>query len=486
MERLIRIINCLRGKEIHFLKSFYKERKENKRLELLNLILEGKVCLNSDACASVCREKHSSTLSQLKKRLRQDLLDIFVLSSFSEIKEEPVKAELECYKSLLLGKILIYKGLTDDGLEVLEKTSEQAGKFELHNIKLACDDVLRAFRSQKTFGNQSHLYNDQIRQSVQSIRNILYAKAINYPFISSKTFSYTSLSGNPNLHELEERSRKSNSRKAVHWYTMAIIHYYIQEDDLLKARHASSNLVKKLKNEPDHTSGYEVTEFYLQFSRILIFLQETEDAIWTAEKALENQDENRSETLPGLEMVFLAYLRSNNLCKAEKIIDTAAKIRNDHMVKLKDVWYLYKASLLFSQKKYRESAKWLVSNENMLNDKSSLKLSSKLFELINILEMEDYEWFEYKLEAYRKRLQRFGAKRIERINLFFRLLIALCKNNYDYNLTAIKEQIILKRFQSSDKAISWDPLGHEVINLAEWFISKTKSQREFKSVMIKV
>lgn len=471
MDILPRIINCLKSKEIQSIKSFLKEGNENKKLQLFNLMLEGHGVLDKTVVSGLSKGKHNSTLCQLKKRLKQDILNILIKSSFSDIKEESLRVELECHKRLLLGKILIYRGLTAEGLEVLEKAAELAEKFELHTIKLSCDDVLRTFRSRRMFGTQGQVYSDQINHSVESIRNILQAKAINYPFISSRTFSYASFSEEIPLKKLQEKSDQSKSRKAVHWYAMAIIHYYIQEGDVENAEIASYKLISRLKAERASVFNYEGREFYLQLSRIFLFLHQPKEALWGAEAALQCHSEQVSDMLPLLEVLFLANFRCKNFSKAEEMITIAEKIIEKDP-ELPNNIFLLRASLQFSQKKYRQVINSLACNDHAVSDGFILKLNSRFLELITILEMGDYEWFEYKYEAFRKRLQKIKSKNIRRMQQLFHLLTSVRKHRYEFNQFVSEECIKFINKQEEDKELCWDPLGFEVINFSNWFYSK--------------
>lgn len=328
------------------------------------------------------------------------------------------------------------------------------------------------------FGRRAHVYNDQINHSVESIRNILKAKELNYPFISSRTFSYASLSNEIPLKELQEESDKSQSKKAVHWYTMAIIHYYIQEGDIKKAEVASYNLIARLKAENTSVFNYEGREFYLQLSRIFLFLHQPKEALWGAEAALQSHSEQITEMLPLLEVLFLAHFRCGNYSKAEEMINVAEKIVEKNPCKFPNKLFLFRASLQFSQKKYRQAINSLAGNDNVASDKCLLKLNARFLELIAILEMEDYEWFEYKYEAYRKRLQKTKSKDIPRIYQLFHILTTVRKHRYGFNQFVKDECLNFISKERSDKELCWDPLGFEIINFSDWFYSKVVNQKK--------
>lgn len=126
-------------------------------------------------------------------------------------------------------------------------------------------------------------------------------------------------------------------------------------------------------------------------------------------------------------------------------IDFVAQNRRQKLLQVG--WSLLKSGLLFMQNKFRESNTWLLSHENLLNEKSHTILWAKLLELLNILEMQDYDWFEYKLESFRKRLRRCGMQSMERIWILYQLFNSLRKYDYNYKTTLLDEQTNLAILQ---------------------------------------
>lgn len=153
-------------------------------------------------------------------------------------------------------------------------------------------------------------------------------------------------------------------------------------------------------------------------------------------------------------------------------IDFVAQNRRQKLLQVG--WSLLKSGLLFMQNKFRESNTWLLSHENLLNEKSHTILWAKLLELLNILEMQDYDWFEYKLESFRKRLRRCGMQSMERIWILYQLFNSLRKYDYNYKTTFLDEQTNLAILQSKDQSLGWDPMSYELMDTSKWFMAKLR------------
>jgi hypothetical protein len=154
MEKLIRLIQCLKPGGVQWVDDFYKARyngtaADNKRLQLFRLLAEDKVHSNEEAARLLYHQKCNSALSHLKKRLEEDILN-FLLFDLDDCGASTItKEELKCNKLLLQGKMLIAKGIWEDGISLLKKTSRISEKYEFPDIKLASDDILRTYSSDR-------------------------------------------------------------------------------------------------------------------------------------------------------------------------------------------------------------------------------------------------------------------------------------------------------------------------------------------------
>lgn len=449
----------------------YKGEHDKKKLKLLKLILEGKVQTDKEANHILYQYNCNSALCQLKKRLQQDILNIILLSPFTYTTEEAAKDELSCHKSILLGKVLINRGLLQEGIHLLEKTSTFAEKCELLNVKLACDDTLRTI--QRSTGNSTcETYREKINCSLEKIKDLLQAKTIYFSVLQMESFSIASFLPDFELSQLEEKLSESNSTKATYWYAMALIRHYTQEKDYRNARNCTSKLLDKVNKNLHIISVTEQADFHLQCARISIYSGEPQEAIKPAQLAVRLFHESKQDMLTAMEVLFFAYFQNSNWRKAEELTNRVYKANEMPNEEVAGIWGLLKSSLLFKQNKFRESNTWLLSHEHLLNEKSPIFLWTKLLELLNILEIQDYDWFEYRLESLRKRLRRWRIQSVERIWLLFQLLNSLRKYDYNYQRTLLHEQENLAVLQCKDQPLGWDPLSYELINISEWFVVK--------------
>jgi hypothetical protein len=470
MKNLIRLVKTLNTKEIQLIKRMHKdsmgpESKGNMCMKLFNSILSNQVTSNKDACELICPNKHNSTISQVKKRLELDIMNTMLISSLTSERDHIRKTDISCHKNLLLGNVLIERGLHDEAIQLLHMTSIEAGRAEFHEIKIKCDDLLmsacREYDTKKSYAQ----YKESMESSLESISSLFHAKSMNYPFLNG-SLSDTGIDNGLDLKKISACIRNSTSKKAVSWYKMAIVHYFIQRKEYSEANKHALELLNSTRLRGDMTT-YELSEFYQQLSRIMIFLGENMAAIQAAGCCLENSVRGGVEVTPSSQMLFRAYLFSGNIKKAGEIADKALKYLDNSGDPNGGIWYLFKSAFFFIQNMFKESHQILVSQEQHFNGNLPQKTFAKFFELINILELGDLQWFEYKAESFRKRMERIDLKEMDRIKQLYDLLkIAANKSFTDFRYSSDRFSPSLAFFDSHPT--QWDPLGYEVINLGDW------------------
>ena len=207
------------------------ESKGNMCIKLFNCILSNQVTNNKEACELICPNKHNSTISQVKKKLELDIMNTMLISSLTSEKDHLKKSDISCHKNLLLGNVLIERGLHDEAIQLLHMTSIEAGKFEFHEIKIRCDDLLmsayREYDTKESFAQ----YQESLGNSLESISSLFHAKSMNYPFLNGP-LSLAGIDGGLDLKKISGYIRNSSSKKAVSWYKMAIVHHYIQKEGI--------------------------------------------------------------------------------------------------------------------------------------------------------------------------------------------------------------------------------------------------------------
>ena len=140
----------------------------------------------------------------------------------------------------------------------------------------------------------------------------------------------------------------------------------------------------------------------------------------------------------------------------------------------KNRWRFLAAAIQFSLSNYKEVNKNLLGFKGISRGNLSHQIGVKLLEILTILELEDFDWFEFRLDSFRKKIACSGTKLDSRLNLIYRLFRILIKVNYHYpSLRTTKFREEYHSLIISLKQQHWDTMGYEIINIAQWFSLKT-------------
>jgi hypothetical protein len=459
------------------------ESKGNMCMKLFNYILSNQVTSNKEAFELICPNKHNSTISQVKKRLELDIMNTMLISSLTSEKDHLNRSDISCHKNLLLGNVLIERGLHDEAIQLLHMTSIEAGKAEFHEIKIRCDDLLMSAYREFDARESIDQYKESMGNSLESISSLFHAKSLNYPFLNG-SLSDVGIENSLDLKKINAYIRNSTSKKAVSWYKMAIVHHYIQMKEYAQAKLHARELLNNSRLKADMTA-YELSEFYQQLSRIMLFLGENREAIQAAECCIENLAMGGVQGMTSAQMLYRGYLLSGNIERAGEVCDKSIRYLVDSDSTNGGIWYLFKSVFFFIQGMFKESHQVLISQEQHFGNSLAQKTFAKLFELIDILELGDLQWFEYKAESFRKRMERINIKETERIKQLYDLLkIAANQSFPDYRFSSDKISLSLAFYDSHP--IQWDPLGFEVINLGEWIRNKISEAPGFNRLFNKL
>jgi tetratricopeptide (TPR) repeat protein len=475
MEKLIRLIQCLKPGALQWVEDFYKARcngdaTDNKRLQLFRLLAEGKVHTNEEAARLLYHQKCNSALSHLKKRLEEDILN-FLLFDLDDCEVSTVtKEELKCNKLLLQGKMLIAKGIWEDGISLLKKTSRISEKFEFPDIKLASDDILRTYSSEKLGVNHYQRYNEHIDKCLGNYKKLLKAKGLSLKFAYEA--DSTEKPSVPTFSRQKEEKENNPSKKVIYWSKMALLQFYHKKRDFDTAKKYAIELLEYLQIEPQVCSDFKAAHVNLELAKILIYLKDYKKALAHAEKTICLLPCTSIDYLQGLQVLYFANFRNGNIAEAETIVASALK-HPEASTALKSKWLMLSAALEFVQRRFCIVNRILYTNKAEKND-PVWEVGSKILEMLTILESEDYDWFEYKIESFRKKVQSFRDGSHERLKIFYGILKTLIRTNYDYRETLSNEKQNLALLDCDKPSLCWDPMGYELIHTGEWMLNKAR------------
>ena len=159
MQGLARIVQSFKPSECQFIRDYYL-RKANgsakKRLQLFDLLKNDIAYDNEKLSQLLYNRKPDSGFSQLKKRLKEDLLDFLTFFPTGGPEEpDPEQLKMDCRKGILQAQSLMARGVEDEAIQLFRKVAKTASKYGLVQMEATALEQLEFLEGNVT--EQQHL-----------------------------------------------------------------------------------------------------------------------------------------------------------------------------------------------------------------------------------------------------------------------------------------------------------------------------------------
>lgn len=485
MKNLKPIVKVLMPGEIRVIRHFFKlnsNAEERKRGELFELILKNPDLTDEKAAKKLYDGPPNSAYSHLKARLKRDILNVLYLHDGGKKSISPhFKAVIESRKMLGQAFLLRTRGALNEATQLLNAASELAQKFELPGeevlIKQTLREMIHRIKSEKVLAG----YNHDISENVTLLGELMKVEEFSYMMTVPSLFSTNKRLNDPEyrkqmIQELKASFEKTGAAKIGLWYYLTDIELATKEREHDRALALALKFVKLVEKSPAIYSNNNWAGVNLTVAQTLISSGEYERAIGYGRVAIKYFPNGQMNQLMATEFLFFAQFRSKNYKDAETTLETAfnhPRLKANKFFYAK--WLYLKANLLFMQGKYDPAMKTLNQDTELTKDKSGWLLGYRLLEVLIMIEKEEYEWIDFKLDSFRKLLQRQKDANIHRIKLILSMLNTLHKSNYDFEETSHDEAKNFKALKRAQDDLYWNPVGFEVVRFDEWFENRVKA-----------
>lgn len=475
MEKLRSIVACLKPSEIHLIRDYYQLRKNqgSRRLVLFDLVVEGKVSSDEEASLRIFCQPPDSNFSQLKRRLKDDILNILMICPVEKsYQSENIKAEFKARKMLMQGKILLSRGVYDEGTGILRKACQLAEKYELSTISLEIQDLLRTHIGVKKGLEVYKSYQDTIDHNLADMQMELEAKDLNHRIMIPALHSAACTGEHAEaekLRKIKTHFDSSGSARVGFWYYLSAIRLHINQREFDKAYRYGQQLASLIDHEPAIHTVPNRAGIHLELAKILIHLEQFPEAITMAQEARKLFQRGMLNELYAIETLFFAYFRNRQWEQAQAIIEEAThhKQYQTHIL-TPGKWQYFKANVSFASRDFDASLAELHQNTTLKKDRGGWFLGYRILELLNLIEKREYDWIDSKLESFRKYLQQVQTHQVPRCKNILRLLFALSKHGFDFQATTRDEQGLLSALSQAKEENYWDPMGYELVRISDW------------------
>lgn len=490
MKHLISLVNSMKPGEVQLIQHLYSFKKNNeykKRDRLLNMIINKEVTEDENALFILYGDKSFSAFSQLKTRLREDIMSVLLMQDpTSKYTALCAQAAFDCRRAFVQGELLLGRGVYGEALAQLTRAAKLACKYELYAEQLQIDDLMRNHLALKQ-GAKS--FNELSRSISTALDNMAALERIKYkhylittPGLMETGKDY-SAKGLQLLNEMEEDLEKTSSARMKFYYNLAALEFYSQTRNYDKALAHGITLLDLVENDPVVNSRANIAGVNMGIASVMLNLERNKEAVKHATQSLQLFKQGMFNELTSLHSMFFAYFRDHESEKAREVLDQA--MRHKHLkgnTWMIAQWNFINAAFEFSNGNYNESLKILKKDATLTKEKGAWQWGYYMLEIMIAIELTGGdEWVDQKIEGLKK-LTNKNIGKIEHENPrcvhITGVLVSLRNHGYDFYQLSLREKPLLKSLADGKLDYHWDPTGAEMIRVDEWISNKIRSIRK--------
>jgi tetratricopeptide (TPR) repeat protein len=499
MDGLIKLIGTLKPSELKWVDQYYELRSGNegeKRGKLFRMVSSGEKYTNEEAMKVLYGKKSPSAFSQLKMRLKNDLLDLLALQHSQSNKSGQSKAVFECRKAINHGGVLIDRGLYQEAVPILLKASALARKNELFAESILIDELMRSRipDSVGVIGNGEKdetdginiqslkmLLTENIKENAVSLDTTRAAKS------SHKAVEEVSSGKVCEPEKLDDSKEKLEQLKGDYdstklsgvgfFYYLSAVKFCIYENDYERALDYAYRLLEMLDGNETLSTPSNIAKVNMEIAIILVNLDRVEYAKEYSKVAITIMKEREILSMSALEGLFFAYFNTDRLDEAEAVrkeVMALPMVKESELMSSK--WNYLEAGIQFRAGNFKEVLKLLRQNNRFLRKDNEWFLGYYVLEMMTMVEVEDLDFFYYKAEAFKKVIYRYKGKEIgaayNRAVLAERIFRTMIKCDFEFNKVADKEARKIHLLTEGKGEQYRNPSGYEIIRFDEWLLSK--------------
>ena len=449
------------------------------RLALFNLLDAHGVTSDDEAKERLKFTSTASAFSHLKRRLKDDLLSVFLIKeSNKRIAQGNRAAQFECLKKLTQAYVLLFRGAKEESSLILENVRILTVRYELVAERIQMLHLLRENFIGVGSSSSFLKLNEEIARDMEAYQALLQ--------VEEKSVLLSSAEHAKSVHNAEklddwwERVEELRAYYEKHklsrigfWYYMAATEFHTARRDFTTVLELGLDFLKLVENSPAIRSKNNIAGVNQTVGSAQMELRQFSQAIKhlaVSEKLFPAAGFNR---LQCLQFLVLAEIANDDLNAALTTIDKALShpriAAREHLL---PQWLFIKASVQFLLGDASAAFKTLNQNGYLLKQQDEWNIQFRLLEMMLLIEQRDEEWLEFKLDATRKFLTRHKSLDSFRVRTAIDVMGNLSRKGLNFEQISEKNLELLKLSLSEAQGCEWNPVGFEIARLDLWIRNK--------------
>lgn len=477
LQGLARIIQSFKPAECELIREYYL-RKNNgsatKRLQLFDLLNNRLSKSSKQISRLLYNRRPDSGFSQLKKRLKEDLLDFLVF--FSSNKGDRLNtenADLECRRLFVQAQTLVHKGIADEAVGVLKEVQRLARENDLPEMKAKTIALLQEISDQsfsdfkagaKQVEAEFEIYLAQVRAGNLYVRLSAGEQADEWLEEDLEL-----------LAALEQMEAETTSSGLTYWYRFLSMLRSESEGQVARAYRHGLILNEQLQHEAGSVSKAQQFSFFLELARLLYQTGKHRKAELFARKAEMLCGNDCPDLLKVFGLRFLIHFCQEDLATCDELLSQARlhpELKSDE--NRQQIWLFFEACMHFKDHNFRVAQALLQQCTGLNRDRSGLFLEPRILELLNLIELQDFDLLEHKIESFRKLIEYHKDLCLEHVPRVMKVLKAFVRAGFDLEATYRQERELITE-------LLYTTHYRGLVNVRTWLLAKLKVD-DFKMV----
>lgn len=442
--------------------------------------------LSDEAIAdSLGLEESSGTYARLKTVMLRDLTAIMIVD-FETEERFPLfmQKQFLTNRMILGGRRLLSTGHIELGRELLKRAASEAKRYELLIERLQGEYFFAEHLGVTQGISAFDKHNKSFNLNMALLSDVFKAEEINKRIIIGtlkKASKPSALKLKPMLDELTQIHNRSQLDKVAYYYHFTYLYYYQIINDYKNAMSHAMSMLTLVSKSPAIKSDLRQGNAFIQLADLHVQMEEFSEGETLSQKSVAFFNKRSINHFIAHETLFLAQLNLKHFDDAEATIDYMLRFKGiDQYSFRKNKWQLFSAMVSFARRDFSTALKKLSQVGELQQDRDGWNLGIRLYEIMALIQADDLETIEYRMETLRKTLEALKmTRKQERISIIYRIL--QLGRRKDFKVLTAEELRLLKELDATEEPLRWNPTGFEVIRFDTWYLTEVKRKEKFRA-----
>ncbi|MBP9151306.1 MAG: tetratricopeptide repeat protein [Flavobacteriales bacterium] len=483
LRSLVKIMRPGEKRMLRYLVGRTTNSEDKLRLALFDFLDKHDVKTDAEAKERLNFSSTGSAFSHLKRRLKDDILGIFLVKESSKrIAQANRAAQFECLKKLTQAYVLLFRGAKEESSRILENVRELTVRYELIAESIQMQHLLRENFIGVGASAEFAKLNQQISSDMETYQALLVVEEKSILLSSPeyiKTFSKNKQfdEWGQRVEQIREYYEKYRLGRIGFWYFLVSTEYNAVVRNFEKVITEGILFLDLVENNPAVKSKNNVAGVNQTLGSAYLETRQYDKAIAHFSRAEQLFPSAGFNRLQCLQFLVLSEAACEAYDKGMKtILKALLHPRIDSREHLKPRWLFIKSSVEFLQGDVDLSFKTLNSEGYLMRQQDDWNLQFRLLEMAQLIAMKDEEWLEFKLDATRKFLTRHKNLDSLRTRVSIDVISNLLRKELDFSQISEKNRLLLSLCSEEAEGYEWNPMSPEIVRFDKWVLKQIPNQ----------